>query len=113
MRRSLGGDPGCGDTPGSGEGLQGGNPWDSRGQAEYLVWKRLCRPVLHNTGREGKAEGGKMRKGPRKTHARKRHTIGETGKNSPNLSANTNNVQKKNFDKGEDPKKTLNAKNKN
>lgn len=58
MRRSLGGDPGCGDTPGSGEGLQGGNPWDSRGQAEYLVWKRLCRPVLHNTGREGKAEGG-------------------------------------------------------
>lgn len=58
MRRSLGGDPGCGDTPGSGEGLQGGNPWDSRGQAEYLVWKRLCRPVLHNTGREGKADGG-------------------------------------------------------
>lgn len=28
------------------------------GQAEYLVWKRLCRPVLHNTGREGKAEWG-------------------------------------------------------
>lgn len=58
MQRSLGGDPGCGDTPGYGTGLSYGNPRDSRGQTEYLEWKRLCRPVLHNTGREGKAGGG-------------------------------------------------------
>lgn len=58
MRWSLGGDPGCGDTPGYRARLSDGNPRDSRGQTEYLEWKRLCRSVLHNTGREGKAEWG-------------------------------------------------------
>lgn len=68
MRRSLGGDPGCGDTSGYRAGLSDGNPRDSRGQTEYLEWKRLCRPALHNTRREGKAEeGGREVGGERET----------------------------------------------
>lgn len=50
--------PDAGDTSGYRAGLWDGNPRDSRGQTEYLEWKRLCRPVLHNTRREGKPEEG-------------------------------------------------------